>query len=330
MEKRYRVGILGYGNLGRGVECAIKQNPDLELLAVFTRRNPEDVKILTETAKVCPVSEVKDWKDKLDVMILCGGSATDLPKQSPEMASMFNIVDSFDTHAKIPEHYKNVDKRAKEGGKTAIISIGWDPGMFSLNRLYANAILPEGKDYTFWGKGVSQGHSDAIRRIAGVKNAKQYTIPVEEALNAVRKGENPELSTREKHTRECFVVLEEGADAAKVEEEIKTMPNYFADYDTTVHFISEEELLRDHSGIPHGGFVLRSGSTGWEKENRHLIEYRLKLDSNPEFTSCVLAAYARAACRMAEEGMTGCKTAFDVVPAYLSPKSGEELRAELL
>ncbi|MDE6903912.1 MAG: diaminopimelate dehydrogenase [Lachnospiraceae bacterium] len=330
MEKRYRVGILGYGNLGRGVECAIKQNPDLELLAVFTRRNPEDVKILTETAKVCPVSEVKDWKDKLDVMILCGGSATDLPKQSPEMASMFNIVDSFDTHAKIPEHYKNVDKRAKEGGKTAIISIGWDPGMFSLNRLYANAILPEGKDYTFWGKGVSQGHSDAIRRIAGVKNAKQYTIPVEEALNAVRKGENPELSTREKHTRECFVVLEEGADAAKVEEEIKTMPNYFADYDTTVHFISEEELLRDHSGIPHGGFVLRSGSTGWEKENRHLIEYRLKLDSNPEFTSCVLAAYARAACRMAEEGMTGCKTAFDVAPAYLSPKSGEELRAELL
>ncbi len=330
MEKRYRVGILGYGNLGRGVECAIKQNPDLELLAVFTRRNPEDVKILTETAKVCPVSEVKDWKGKLDVMILCGGSATDLPKQSPEMASMFNIVDSFDTHAKIPEHYKNVDKRAKEGGKTAIISIGWDPGMFSLNRLYANAILPEGKDYTFWGKGVSQGHSDAIRRIAGVKNAKQYTIPVEEALNAVRKGENPELSTREKHTRECFVVLEEGADAAKVEEEIKTMPNYFADYDTTVHFISEEELLRDHSGIPHGGFVLRSGSTGWEKENRHLIEYRLKLDSNPEFTSCVLAAYARAACRMAEEGMTGCKTAFDVVPAYLSPKSGEELRAELL
>ncbi len=330
MEKRYRVGILGYGNLGRGVECAIKQNPDLELLAVFTRRNPEDVKILTETAKVCPVSEVKDWKGKLDVMILCGGSATDLPEQSPEMASMFNIVDSFDTHAKIPEHYKNVDKRAKEGGKTAIISIGWDPGMFSLNRLYANAILPEGKDYTFWGKGVSQGHSDAIRRIAGVKNAKQYTIPVEEALNAVRKGENPELSTREKHTRECFVVLEEGADAAKVEEEIKTMPNYFADYDTTVHFISEEELLRDHSGIPHGGFVLRSGSTGWEKENRHLIEYRLKLDSNPEFTSCVLAAYARAACRMAEEGMTGCKTAFDVVPAYLSPKSGEELRAELL
>lgn len=330
MEKKYRVGILGYGNLGRGVECAIKQNPDLKLNAVFTRRNPQDVRILTETAKVCPVSEVKDWKDKLDVMILCGGSATDLPKQSPEMASMFNIVDSFDTHAKIPEHFVRVDAAAREGGKTAIISIGWDPGMFSLNRLYANAILPEGKDYTFWGKGVSQGHSDAIRRIAGVKNAKQYTIPVEEALNAVRKGENPELSTREKHTRECFVVLEEGADAAKVEEEIKTMPNYFADYDTTVHFISEEELLREHSGIPHGGFVLRSGSTGWEKENHHLIEYSLKLDSNPEFTSCVLAAYARAACRMAEEGITGCKTAFDVAPAYLSSKSGEELRAELL
>lgn len=330
MEKKYRVGILGYGNLGRGVECAIKQNPDLELLAVFTRRNPEDVKILTKTAKVCPVDEVKGWKDKLDVMILCGGSATDLPKQSPEMASLFNIVDSFDTHAKIPEHFARVDAAAKKGGKTAIISIGWDPGMFSLNRLYANAILPEGKDYTFWGKGVSQGHSDAIRRIPGVKNAKQYTIPVKEALNAVRSGKNPELSTREKHTRECFVVLEEGADAAKVEEEIKTMPNYFADYDTTVHFISEEELLKDHSGIPHGGFVLRSGSTGWEKENHHLIEYSLKLDSNPEFTSCVLAAYARAACRMAEEGITGCKTAFDVAPAFLSSKSGEELRAELL
>lgn len=330
MEKKYRVGILGYGNLGRGVECAIKQNPDLELLAVFTRRNPEDVKILTKTAKVCPVDEVKGWKDKLDVMILCGGSATDLPKQSPEMASLFNIVDSFDTHAKIPEHFARVDEAAKKGGKTAIISIGWDPGMFSLNRLYANAILPEGKDYTFWGKGVSQGHSDAIRRIPGVKNAKQYTIPVKEALNAVRSGKNPELSTREKHTRECFVVLEEGADAAKVEEEIKTMPNYFADYDTTVHFISEEELLKEHRGIPHGGFVLRSGSTGWEKENHHLIEYSLKLDSNPEFTSCVLAAYARAACRMAEEGITGCKTAFDVAPAYLSSKSEEELRAELL
>lgn len=330
MEKKYSVGILGYGNLGRGVECAIKQNPDMELVAVFTRRNPGDVKILTETAKICPVSETLDWQDKIDVLILCGGSATDLPKQSPEMASMFNIVDSFDTHAKIPEHFANVDAAAKKAGKTAIISIGWDPGMFSLNRMYANAILPEGKDYTFWGKGVSQGHSDAIRRIAGVKNAKQYTIPVEEALEAVRSGKNPELTTRQKHIRECFVVLDEGADAAKVEEEIKTMPNYFADYDTTVHFISEEELLRDHSGIPHGGFVLRSGQTGWNKENHHLIEYSLKLDSNPEFTSCVLVAYARAACRMAAEGQSGCKTAFDVAPAYLSAKSGEELRAELL
>lgn len=330
MEKKYSVGILGYGNLGRGVECAIKQNPDMELLAVFTRRDPKDVKILTGSAKVCPVGEIGDWQGKIDVLILCGGSATDLPKQSPKMASMFNIVDSFDTHAKIPEHFANVDAAAKKGGKTAIISIGWDPGMFSLNRMYANAILPEGKDYTFWGKGVSQGHSDAIRRIEGVKNAKQYTIPVEEALEAVRSGKNPELTTRQKHIRECFVVLHEGADAKKVEEEIKTMPNYFADYDTIVHFISEEELERDHSGIPHGGFVLRSGQTGWNKENRHLIEYSLKLDSNPEFTSCVLAAYARAACRLAAEGQSGCKTAFDVAPAYLSAKSGEELRAELL
>lgn len=330
MEKKYSVGILGYGNLGRGVECAIKQNPDMELLAVFTRRDPKDVKILTESAKVCPVSEIGDWQGKIDVLILCGGSATDLPKQSPEMASMFNIVDSFDTHAKIPEHFANVDAAAKKGGKTAIISIGWDPGMFSLNRMYANAILPEGKDYTFWGKGVSQGHSDAIRRIEGVKNAKQYTIPVEEALEAVRSGKNPELTTRQKHIRECFVVLHEGADAKKVEEEIKTMPNYFADYDTIVHFISEEELERDHSGIPHGGFVLRSGQTGWNRENHHLIEYSLKLDSNPEFTSCVLVAYARAACRLAAEGQSGCKTAFDVAPAYLSARSGEELRAELL
>lgn len=325
-----RIGILGYGNLGRGVECAIRQNPDMELAAVFTRRKPEDVQILTETAKVCPVLEAEEWKNKIDVMILCGGSATDLPKQSPEFAKMFNIVDSFDTHARIPEHFANVDAAAKEGGKIGIISVGWDPGMFSLNRMYANAILPEGKDYTFWGKGVSQGHSDAIRRIDGVKNGKQYTIPVEAALEAVRNGENPELSTREKHTRECFVVLEEGADAAKVEEEIKTMPNYFSDYDTTVHFISEEELLKNHSGIPHGGFVLRSGVTGWEKENRHLIEYRLKLDSNPEFTSSVIVAYARAAYRLACEGQSGCRTVFDIAPAYLSAKSGEELRASML
>ena len=305
-----RIGILGYGNLGRGVECAVRQNPDMELAAVFTRRNPEDVHILTETASVCRVSEAADWKDKIDVMILCGGSATDLPKQSPEFAKLFNIVDSFDTHARIPEHFANVDAAAKEGGNVGIISVGWDPGMFSLNRMYANAILPEGKDYTFWGKGVSQGHSDAIRRIDGVKDGKQYTIPVDAALEAVRNGENPELTTREKHTRECFVVLEEGADAAKVEEEIKTMPNYFADYDTTVHFISEQELKEKHSGIPHGGFVLRSGVTGWEKEHRHLIEYSLKLDSNPEFTSSVIV--------------------FDIAPAYLSAKSGEELRASML
>ena len=325
-----RIGIIGYGNLGRGVECATKQNSDMELEAVFTRRAPENVQILTKTAKVCSVNDVEQWKDKIDVMIICGGSATDLPVQTPKFAQMFNVIDSFDTHARIPEHFKNVDEAAKKAGKVGIISVGWDPGMFSLNRMYANAILPEGKDYTFWGKGVSQGHSDAIRRIAGVKDAKQYTVPVESALESVRRGENPELTTREKHTRECFVVLEEGADAAKVEQEIKTMPNYFADYDTTVHFISEEELKRDHSGIPHGGFVLRSGVTGWEKEHKHMIEYSLKLDSNPEFTSCVIVAYARAAYRLAKEGQTGCRTVFDIAPAYLSAKSGEELRASML
>lgn len=325
-----RIGILGYGNLGRGVECAIKQNPDMELAAVFTRRNPEDVKILTESAAVCALAEAENWKDKIDVMILCGGSATDLPEQTPAYAKLFNVVDSFDTHARIPEHFANVDAAAKEGGKLGIISVGWDPGMFSLNRMYANAILPQGNDYTFWGKGVSQGHSDAIRRVEGVKDAKQYTVPVEEALKAVRDGENPELTTRQKHTRECYVVLEEGADAKKVEEEIKNMPNYFADYDTTVHFISEEELKKEHSGIPHGGFVLRSGKTGWNEENNHLIEYSLKLDSNPEFTSSVIVAYARAAYRLAEEGQTGCKTVFDIAPAYLSTKSGEELRAHML
>jgi len=325
-----KIGILGYGNLGRGVECAVKQNDDMELVAVFTRRNPEDVKILTETATVCNVADVEDWKDKIDVMIICGGSATDLPKQTPVYAKMFNVIDSFDTHARIPEHFANVDAAAKEGGHVGIISVGWDPGMFSLNRLYANAILPDGNDYTFWGKGVSQGHSDAIRRVEGVKDGKQYTIPVEAALEAVRSGENPELTTRQKHTRECFVVLEEGADAAKVEEEIKTMPNYFSDYDTTVHFISEEELKANHSGIPHGGFVLRSGKTGWDGENKHLIEYSLKLDSNPEFTSSVLIAYARAAYRLASEGQSGCKTVFDIAPAYLSAKSGEELRKHML
>ena len=325
-----RIGILGYGNLGRGVECAIKQNPDMELVAVFTRRAPETVSILTESASVCSVNDVEQWKDKIDVMILCGGSATDLPEQTPKYAEMFNVVDSFDTHARIPEHFANVDAAAQESGHVALISAGWDPGLFSLNRLYANAILPEGKDYTFWGKGVSQGHSDAIRRVEGVKDGKQYTIPVEAALEAVRNGENPELTTRQKHTRECFVVLEEDADAAKVEETIKTMPNYFSEYDTTVHFISEEELKANHSGIPHGGFVIRSGKTGWNLENQHVIEYSLKLDSNPEFTSCVIAAYARAAFRLYNEGQTGCKTVFDIAPAYLSAKDGAELRKSLL
>ena len=325
-----RVGILGYGNLGRGVECAIRQNPDMELKAVFTRRAPETVKILTEGVPVYHVDEAEAKKDEIDVLILCGGSATDLPVQTPKYAQWFNVVDSFDTHAKIPEHFAAVDESAQKSGKVGIISVGWDPGMFSLNRLYAAACLPEGENYTFWGKGVSQGHSDAIRRIEGVKDGKQYTIPVEAALKAVRNGENPELTTRQKHTRECFVVLEEGADAAKVEEEIKTMPNYFSDYDTTVHFISEEELKANHSGIPHGGFVLRSGKTGWDGENKHLIEYSLKLDSNPEFTSSVLIAYARAAYRLASEGQSGCKTVFDIAPAYLSAKSGEELRKHML
>lgn len=325
-----KIGIIGYGNLGRGIECAIRQNDDLCLAAVFTRRDPATVSILTEGVPVCNVNDVENWKGKIDVMILCGGSATDLPEQTPKYAKMFNVVDSFDTHAKIPDHFANVDAAAKEGGNIGIISVGWDPGMFSLNRMYANAILPDGKDYTFWGKGVSQGHSDAIRRIEGVKNAKQYTIPVDSALEAVRAGENPELSTRQKHTRECFVVLEDGADAAKVEEEIKTMPNYFADYDTTVHFISEEELARDHSGIPHGGFVIRTGKTGWNGENNHVIEYSLKLDSNPEFTSSVIVAYARAAYKLSQEGMSGCKTVFDIAPAYLSAKDGAELRKSLL
>lgn len=325
-----RIGILGYGNLGRGIECAVKQNQDMELVAVFTRRNPENVSILTKSAAVCHIDDVENWKDKIDVMILCGGSATDLPVQTPKYAEMFHVVDSFDTHANIPQHFANVDAAAKRAGKTAMISVGWDPGMFSLNRAYAAAVLPNGKDYTFWGKGVSQGHSDAIRRIEGVKDAKQYTIPVEAALEEVRSGSNPELTVRQKHTRECFVVLEEGADAAKIEHEIKTMPNYFADYDTTVHFISEEELKANHSGIPHGGFVMRSGKTGWNEEHNHLIEYSLKLDSNPEFTASVITAYARAVYRMAKEGQVGCKTVFDVAPAYLSAMSAEELRAKLL
>lgn len=325
-----KIGIMGYGNLGRGVECAIKQNPDMELTAVFTRRNPQDLKILTKTARVLHVDEAEKMKDTIDVMILCGGSATDLPEQSPKYAEMFNIVDSYDTHAKISQHFDAVDTVSKKNGKISIISVGWDPGMFSLNRLYATAILSNGKEYTFWGKGVSQGHSDAIRRINGVKDAKQYTIPVENALEAVRSGKNPELTTRQKHIRECFVVAKEGADKAKIENEIKNMPNYFADYDTIVHFISADELNKNHSGIPHGGFVIRCGKTGWNDENTHIIEYNLKLDSNPEFTASVLTAYARAAYRLNSEGQSGCKTVFDIPPAYLSNKSASELRMNLL
>ena len=325
-----KIGILGYGNLGKGVECAVKHNPDMELAAVCTRRDKESLNILTPGVKVCSVQEAESMKDEIDVMILCGGSATDLPVQTPQFAKCFNVVDSFDTHARIPEHFEAVDAAAKEGGHVGIISVGWDPGMFSLNRLYGNAVLPEGSDYTFWGRGVSQGHSDAIRRVEGVKDARQYTVPVEAALKAVRDGENPELTTRQKHTRECFVVAEEGADLKRIEEEIVTMPNYFADYDTTVRFISEEELMRDHKGIPHGGFVIRTGKTGWENEHSHVIEYSLKLDSNPEFTASVIVAYARAAYRLSKEGAAGCKTVFDIAPAYLSPLSGEELRKHLL
>ena len=325
-----RIGIYGYGNLGRGVEAAVRQNDDMELVAVFTRRNPADVKLQTEGVKVYAASEAASHADEIDVLVLCGGSATDLPEQTPELAKYFNVIDSFDTHARIPEHFANVDKAAKESGHTALISCGWDPGMFSLNRLYANAVLPQGNDYTFWGKGVSQGHSDAIRRVKGVKNGKQYTIPVEAALESVRNGENPELTTRQKHTRECFVVAEEGADLAQIEKDIKEMPNYFSDYDTTVHFISEEELQANHSGIPHGGFVFRTGVTGFNGEHKHVIEYSLKLDSNPEFTSSAILAYARAVNRLHKEGANGCKTVFDVAPAYLSPLSGEELRAHML
>ena len=325
-----KIGILGYGNLGKGIECAIKQNPDCELIAVFTRRDPSTVKLLTAGVPVYNVKDILDHKDEIDVLVLCGGSATDLPEQTPEYAKYFNVIDSFDTHAKIPQHFANVDAAAKSSNHVALISAGWDPGMFSLNRLYANCILPNGTDYTFWGKGVSQGHSDAIRRIEGVKNGKQYTIPVQAALDAVRSGSNPELTTRQKHTRECFVVAEEGADKARIEKEIKEMPNYFADYDTTVHFISEEELLKNHSGIPHGGFVIRTGKTGWDNEFNNVIEYSLKLDSNPAFTSSVIIAYARAVNRLQKEGKSGCITVFDVAPAYLSPLTGDDLRAHLL
>ena len=325
-----RVGIYGYGNLGRGVECAIRQNKDMSLVGVFTRRDPASVKILSEGVKVYHVSDAEKMQDEIDVMIICGGSATDLPKQTPELAKMFNVVDSFDTHAKIPEHFVAVNAAAKEAGKTAMISVGWDPGMFSLNRLYAEAVLPDGQAYTFWGKGVSQGHSDAIRRVEGVADGKQYTVPVPEALEAVRSGKNPALTTREKHTRECYVVAKEGADKAKIEAEIKNMPNYFADYDTTVNFISAEELKENHSGIPHGGFVIRSGKTGCDLEHNNIIEYSLKLDSNPEFTASVICAYARATYRLSKEGSFGCKTVLDVPPAYLSAKSDDQLRAELL
>ena len=325
-----KIGILGYGNLGRGVESAIRQNEDMELTCIITRRDPKTVKPATEGVEVYSVNDIDKLKDKIDVLVLCGGSATDLPVQTPEFARYFNVIDSFDTHARIPEHFTNVDKAAKENGHVALISCGWDPGMFSLMRLYGASILPEGNDYTFWGKGVSQGHSDAIRRVKGVKNGKQYTIPVESALESVRKGENPELTTRQKHTRECFVVPEEGADLAQIEQDIKLMPNYFAEYDTTVHFITEEEFAREHAGIPHGGFVFRTGVTGIEKEHKHVVEFSLKLDSNPEFTSSVILAFARAVNRLSKEGVTGCKTVFDIAPAYLSPLSGEELRAHML
>lgn len=324
-----KIAIYGYGNLGKGVECAVSSAPDAELVGIFTRRDPASVKPHSG-APVYSVEELDRFADEIDVVILCGGSATDLPKMTPALAEKCNVLDSFDTHAKIPEHFAAVDAAAKKSGHIALISAGWDPGMFSLNRLYASAILPQGKDYTFWGRGVSQGHSDAIRRIEGVVDARQYTVPVPAALDAVRSGANPELTTREKHTRECYVVAEEGADLQRIEREIVTMPNYFADYDTTVHFISMEELQRDHSGIPHGGSVIRTGKTGWNGENQHVIEYSLKLDSNPEFTASVLVAFARAIDKMHKRGDVGCKTVFDVAPADLSPLSGEELRAHML
>ena len=325
-----KIGIVGYGNLGRGVECAIRQNPDMELCAVFTRRSPDSLKILTPEVPVVHMDDLLGWQGKLDVLILCGGSATDLPNQTPALAKHFCVIDSFDTHAKIPQHFAAVDAAAREGGNVAFISVGWDPGLFSVNRLYAAAILPEGKDYTFWGRGVSQGHSDAVRRIPGVADCRQYTIPVPEALDRVRNGENPELTTREKHTRYCYVVAQEGADKAQIEKAIVTMPNYFADYDTTVEFITAEEMARDHSGLPHGGSVIRSGVTGWNGESKQTIEYKLTLDSNPQFTASVLVAMARAAMKMHTRGITGCQTIFDAAPADLSLMSKEELLAKLL
>ena len=324
-----KLAIYGYGNLGRGVECAAAKAPDAELTAVYTRRDPASVRTRSGVP-VRAAEEIGKYRDEIDVLMICGGSATDLPGMTPALAKEFNVLDSFDTHASIPEHFARVDAAAKESGHIALISAGWDPGMFSLNRLYANAILPDGADYTFWGRGVSQGHSDAIRRIDGVKDARQYTVPVPEALARVRAGENPVLTTREKHTRECYVVAEEGADLERIENEIKTMPHYFDEYDTTVTFITEEELKRDHRGIPHGGEVIRTGVTGWENENHHVIEYSLKLDSNPEFTASVLVAFARAIDRMHRRGVVGCQTVFDVAPADLSPLSPEELRAKML
>ncbi|MBR2134506.1 MAG: diaminopimelate dehydrogenase [Eubacterium sp.] len=323
-----RIGLMGYGNLSRGVEAAIKKSEDLELVAVFTRRNPDTVAIRTENVPVLSESEIEAWKDKIDVLVLGGGSATDLPKQTPEYAKLFNVVDSFDTHARIPEHFENVDKASKEAGKIGVISIGWDPGLFSLMRMLSTAVLPDGNNYTFWGRGVSQGHSDAIRRIEGVLDARQYTVPVESSVNSVRNGENPELTTRQKHTRECFVVAKEGADLARIEKEIKEMPNYFDEYDTTVNFISQQELDENHKGLPHGGFVIRSGETS--EGVKHIVEFNLKLDSNPEFTGAVIAAYARAAYRLNKEGQTGCKTIFDIPVSYLSSESGESLRKHLL
>lgn len=323
-----KIGILGYGNLGRGVEAAIKMNEDTVLSAVYTRRDPNALKISTEGVPVKHIADLESGKEDIDVLIICGGSATDLPEMTPKFAALYNVIDSFDTHANIPAHFAKVDAAAKKAGKIGIISSGWDPGMFSINRLYASAVLPNGKDYTFWGKGVSQGHSDAVRRIDGVLDCRQYTIPVPEALERVRSGDDPALSTREKHTRECFVVAEEGADLERIEREIKTMPNYFADYDTTVHFISEEEMKRSHSGLPHGGSVIYSGTTS--DGTKHVIEYSLKLDSNPEFTGSVIVAYARAAARLNAEGKSGAMTVFDIAPAYLSAHSADELRAHFL
>ena len=325
-----RIGIVGYGNLARGVECAIRQNPDMTLAAVFTRRDPDAVQILTPGVPVLSLDRARDWKDRIDVMILCGGSARDLPEMTPDFARDFHVIDSFDTHANIPAHFAAADAAARESGHIAVISMGWDPGLFSVNRLYASAILPQGRDYTFWGKGVSQGHSDAVRRIPGVLDCRQYTIPVPEALEAVRDGKDPQLTTRQKHTRYCYVVAEEGADKAAIEQAIKTMPNYFAEYDTTVEFITMDQMRRDHAGLPHGGSVIRSGVTGWDGECRQTIEYKLTLDSNPQFTSSVLVACARAAAKMASRGITGCQTIFDIAPADLSPMSREEMRSHML